>query len=328
MGDALIPVDLSAATGPAAARSTLTADKTTVDVGGTTTFTCTDVAAAGDAPTLTNRLTITSDQGVTRVTSAAVTVRRPVVRSLAVTFRARTASVVVGDTIDYVGAITNTGDVALENVAYETGAQYVSRTGTCAGTIARLRVSETVTVTCTHVVGRGDAPKVHKLLTAWATGVPSASASTVVDVERVRHRVDVMLRSGPKARHVIGDNVYGRKWEHTLRSHFQLGSRNGHIWHVQNDGNTTQTFVLKGGSGNDGYGVSYKRSKKNITRAVNNGTFTVRLKPGQTANISVRITKFQSGDLGTFIRLSARAEGHDIDIVDTAGIDAQIIRDV
>ena len=365
MGDALIPVDLSAATGPAAARSTLTANKTTVNVGdtitytatlrnvggsdltglavssttasgcnrtlptlpigGTTTFTCTDVAAVGDAPTLTNRLTITSDQGVTRVTSAAVTVRRPVVRSLGVTFSANPTSVYVGDTINYVGKITNTGDVTLENVTYQTGAQYVSRTGSCDGTIATLRVGQTVTVTCTHVVGRGASPKVHKMLTASATGALSVSAVTVVDVERVRARVDGMLGwKGKGAVVVYGDNVYGSADGQTLHPQFSYGSTREFIWRVQNDGNTTQGFTLQGARGNEGYTVSYKMGNKDVTRKVNRGKLKVKLGSGRSTDVTVVLTRNNHRMDGVVVELTARGP---LKTVDTVAIHARTIRD-
>jgi uncharacterized repeat protein (TIGR01451 family) len=362
MGDALEPVDLSGPAGPAAFRSALTADKTTVDVGdtitytstlrnvggsdltgitvtsttasgcnrtlptlpigGTTTFTCTDVAAAGDVPTLTNRLTITTDQGVTRTASAAVTVRRPITRSVALTYRGPGGRVFTGDAITFTGTITNTGDVTLDNVMYmSTGAPYFSRSGPCSGTIPTLRVDEVVTVRCGLAHSGSTGSNAQSTLTVMAAEMPQESATASVTVEPVRVRVDGVLRWGPKFRNAVGDDVYGSRSKQTLKVKLERGSTTEFVWQVQNEGNNAQQFRLHGTRGKAGYDVVYTMNNRDISARVTSNRFEVRLPPGDSAEITVAVTaKSKARDRWSFVLKARGAQG----AVDTVAIAARV----
>jgi hypothetical protein len=233
---------------------------------------------------------------------------------------------VVGEAVNFTGTITNDGDVTLNNVTYfTTGEPYVSRNDGCAGTIATLRVGETESVSCRHVTRGREVPTAFKTLTVTATGMPSESATATVGVDRVRARVDGMLRWRLKDRIVIGDDVYGTKDNQSLNAQFLRGSKSDIIWQVQNDGNTTQRFTLKGGRGNDGYDVGYQMGKKDVTRKANRGKLRLSLRPGEIANVTVTIARNHHERNSLSVNLLAKGV---LGTADTVTINARTIRDV
>lgn len=195
---------------------------------------------------------------------------------------ANRSSVVAGAAISYTIAVRNTGSIPLTGVTVDAAVD------TCDRRIATVRPQTTTTYTCTTTTTAGDVPVVVNLAlvtTTQRTVALSALARTRVDPRVVR--TDSQIRPGTTP--FLGNNTYNTTGNgQTAATTTKKSVR--YTWRVQNDGNATDTFTLRGTKGTKKFAVTYKRGSTNITKAVRAGTYTTtNLAPGATTDITVTV---------------------------------------
>jgi hypothetical protein len=217
-----------------------------------------DVLPAIDLPRLVGRATLT-----VRLTAA-----RP--------------QVVVGKRIAYTVTVRNTGSVPLTQIDID-----ASGAAACNRVVPALAPQTTTTYRCTYTTARRDRPRVSNQLTATtAQGAAAISARVRTRVDPVVVRVDGLIRPG--AKRFVGNDVYNTTGARQIARASASNRPARYTWRIQNDGNVTDRFVVRGTAGTDAFTVTYKRGRTNITAAVRSGSYTTpRLAPGKRTDITV-----------------------------------------
>ncbi len=149
-------------------------------VGADQSVNCTHVATAGEvAGGYHNSASVVSTEVTTPVVSNTVdvTVTAVPAPALTVNVSADESSVTVGDTVHLHVKVTNTGNVALTNVAITDA----NATG-CQVAPFSLAVGADTTVDCTHVATVDDQPAYHNSASVVATQITTPVVSNTVDV--------------------------------------------------------------------------------------------------------------------------------------------------
>lgn len=140
-------------------------------------------------------------------------------------------------------------------------------------------------------------------------------------------RSDAMIRPGPRGP-FAGNDIYNQTGSsQTATTRIARGSTVSFSVRLQNDGNTTDGFLMKPGNLPSGYAVTYWQNGKNVTPTVEAGKFsTGDLVPGQSVSLVVKL----------FARMTARNDGvvrqaltlvsvKSPDIKDTVAIRAKLV---
>jgi hypothetical protein len=224
--------------------------------------------------------------------------------ALTVRLTATPRQAVVGKRITYTVTVRNTGSIPLTQIDIE-----ATSAAACSRVVPTLAPQTTTTYRCSYTATRRDRPRVSNQLTATtAQGAAAISARVRTSVNPVVVRADGLIRSGTKR--FVGNNTYNTSGaRQTTRS--GVSSRPArYTWRVQNDGNVTDRFVLRGTAGTDAFAVVYKRGRTNITAAVRSGSYTTpRVAPGKRTDITVIVRATASADPGDAqtVKLVARS---------------------
>jgi uncharacterized protein YkwD len=117
-----------------------------------------------------------------------------------------------------------------------------------------------------------------------------APTGVAANSESHQHQGDGMVRLGSDASYV-GDNVYNRSGAGQSRSK-RIGKRGGANFYVkvQNDGDASDTFRVRGSSHNRRFRIGYYTLGRNVSAAVKGGSLRLRdLAPGAHRILRVRI---------------------------------------
>jgi len=192
---------------------------------------------------------------------------------------------VAGEDIDYDITVTNTGSIPLTRVRV-----LAPDEADCATAVADLAAGASATYPCTHTTTADDVPVMtNQVLVTTAQGVFALSGTRRTRVDAQVFRPDAQIRVGAGA--FAGDGTYNTTGAGQTRSTTvgNLGTGTFTV-RVQNDGNTTDTFTVKGLGTTNRYTVTYKNGPTNITAPVVAGTFTTDpLAPGATQDLTLTI---------------------------------------
>jgi hypothetical protein len=225
---------------------------------------------------------------------------RPIGRaSLTVGLRADRSTAIDGTRITYTITLRNTGSTVLTGVEVETSIR------ACRRTLTSITPGSTATYTCTHTAATGQAVNYALVSTTQGALAISPVVRTRVDARVIR--ADGLIRAGSGA--YAGGNTYnstGASQTATASTSARRAVR--FTWRVQNDGNTTERFRVRGSKGSRAFTVTYRRGTTNITAAVRAGTFTTpRLAPGATTDITVTVTPTRRARTGNTITTTLTA---------------------
>jgi hypothetical protein len=114
-----------------------------------------------------------------------------------------------------------------------------------------------------------------------------------------RRRPDGLIRRG--SRPFVGNDVHGlHRPDQTVTASVGPGGRVTFTVRVQNDGDRTDTILLRGAAGNGRYRVRYLRAGRTITTNVVHGSARVRhLAPGSSVPIQIEVTALAAAPAGS-----------------------------
>jgi uncharacterized membrane protein len=142
----------------------------------------------------------------------------------------------------------------------------------------------------------------NQLTATTAQGAAAISARVRTRVDPVVVRVDGLIRPG--AKRFVGNDTYNTTGARQTARAGVSSQRARYTWRVQNDGNVTDRFVLRGTAATDAFTVTYKRGRTNITAAVRSGAYTTpRLAPGKRTDITVTVRPTAQAAVGDSHRL-------------------------
>jgi alpha-tubulin suppressor-like RCC1 family protein len=217
------------------------------------------------------------------------------VNRVRVTVSADQSAVVAGQVIDYDVTVTNTGGLPLTQVQV-----HAPDEADCAASIGDLAPGASSTYPCSHTTTDDDVPLMtNQVLATSAQGAFDLSGTRRTRVDAVVHRPDGLIRLGAGA--FAGNDVYSATGTGQARS-AHVGNRGTATFtvRVQNDGNTTQTFTVKGLGPTTRFAVTYRNGSVNVTSGVVAGTFTTApLAPGATQNVTLTIKAKAGTPIGT-----------------------------
>ena len=207
------------------------------------------------------------------------------------------ASVVAGQVIDYDVTVTNTGGLPLSQV--EVQAPDVTD---CEASIGDLGPGESSTYPCAHTTTADDVPQMtNQVLATSAQGAFDLSGARRTRVDAVVRRPDARLRLGAGA--FAGNDTYNTTGAGQSRSANvgNLGTATFTV-RVQNDGNSTQDFTVKGLGSTNRFTVTYRDGATNVTAQVVAGTFLVDdLAPGATHDLTLTVKAKAGTPVGTTV---------------------------
>jgi alpha-tubulin suppressor-like RCC1 family protein len=217
----------------------------------------------------------------------AVDLPRPVGRAgVTLTLTADRTSVIAGATITYTVTVRNTGSIPLTGLTVR-----APDTPTCARTTPALPPQTTLTYTCAHTTTATDTPQMsNQVFVRTTQGATLESPRVRTRVDPRTARTDAQIRTGTTT--FLGDNTYNTTGtDQTASTTTKKKKAVRYTWRVQNDGNVTDRFVLRGTTGTTKFTITYTQATTNITAAVTAGTFTTaNLAPGAASDITVTVT--------------------------------------
>ncbi len=154
-----------------------------------------------------------------------------------------------------------------------------------------------------------------------------AAGSSLTDFALTR--LDVIaktdLRIGTKSTAPAGNNIYnatGANQTLSVNVNKSGGKKNVFV-RIENDGQASDSFKVKGNGGNVKFAVSYFNGTTNVTSAVTSGTFsTGNLAPGKSLILKVQITAKTSSPKKKMVLAVTGTSGNDTTSKDTVKIAA------
>jgi hypothetical protein len=235
---------------------------------------------------------------------AVISLSRSIGRAaLSVGLAADRRAVVEGGTITYTLSVANTGTITLTGITV-----HAPDVPSCARSVPSLAPRTMTTITCTSVTSGDDVPQMsNQVFVRTTQGVSLESPRVRTRVEPRVVRADGLIRAGSGA--FLGDNTYNTTGTgQTAPATTTKRKAVRYTWRIQNDGNTTDRYVLRGTKGTRTFTVTYRQGTTNITPTVFAGTFTTpNLAPGATTDITVTVTPTRRARTGNTLTTTLTA---------------------